>query len=756
MYSEKPFLFIACILLVNLSAYCQTADDETEKKINHLLRVMTVEEKVGQLNFLVGETIVTGPTFYTANSEKFDELIRKGKITGLFNVHGAAYTARLQKIAVEESRLKIPLLFGADIIHGFKTVTPLPIAEAASWDIPLIEKSAKLAARECSAAGINFNFAPMVDISRDPRWGRVSEGAGEDPYLGSLIAAARVRGFQGDNLKSPYTVAASVKHFAAYGASEAGRDYNTTDVSERLLHEIYYPTYRAAIDAGAATVMTSFNELDGVPATANKKLLQDILRKQWNFEGLIVSDYGSVGELLTHGIAANQDEAAKLALEAGTDVDMMSYLFVSKIPALIQNGKLDGKYLDSAVKRVLKLKFDLGLFDNPYLYSDEKREKNEIRSAENLQLAKEIAKRSIVLLKNNNQLLPIQKSVKSIALIGPLADNKAEMNGSWSFFGEVNDPVSIYDGIKKRAGKNITIYHAAGCNLYHNSTEKFGDAVKAAQASDLAIVVVGESAVMNGEGASRADIGLPGVQEELVKAIHATGKPVVVLLVNGRPLTIEWLDQNIPAIVETWTLGSEAGNAIAEVLFGDYNPSGKLPMTFPRHVGQIPIYYNHKNTGRPYAGNYTEPLDQRVYQSKYRDIKNSPLYPFGYGLSYTSFSYSDIELSNSAIDVSGRLTATVNITNTGKLDGEEVVQLYIRDLVGSVTRPVKELKGFKKLLIKAGETKTVSFTISKDELSFYRQDMSWGCEPGQFELYIGGSSADVKKSSFELKDLIVK
>jgi beta-glucosidase len=756
MYSLKPFLLIASLLLVSLSTYGQPPVDPVEEKIVELLREMTVEEKVGQLNFLVGETIVTGPTFYTAHSEKFDDLIRKGKITGLFNVHGAAYTARLQKIAVEESRLKIPLLFGADIIHGFKTVTPLPIAEAASWDISLIEKSAQLAARESSAAGINFNFAPMVDISRDPRWGRVSEGAGEDPYLGSLVAAARVKGFQGDNLKSAHTVAACVKHFAAYGASEAGRDYNTTDVSERLLYEIYYPTYKAAIDAGAATVMTSFNELDGLPATANKKLLHDVLRRQWNFQGLIVSDYGSVGELLTHGIAANQQEAAKLALEAGTDVDMMSYLFVSKIPELVQVGKLDVKYLDDAVKRVLKLKFDLGLFDDAYLYSDQKREQKEVRSAENLQLAKEIAKRSIVLLKNADQLLPIKKTVKSIALIGPLADNKAEMNGSWSFFGEVNHPVSIYEGIKKRAGKNIDVNYFPGCNLYDNSREKFADAIKAAESSDLVILAVGESAVMNGEGASRADIGLPGVQEELVKAIHASGKPTVVLLVNGRPLTIEWLDQNISAILETWTLGSEAGNAIAEVLFGDYNPSGKLPMTFPRHVGQVPIYYNHKNTGRPYGGNYTEPLDQRVYQSKYRDIKNSPLYPFGYGLSYTSFSYSDIHLSNRAMDLSGKLIATVTVTNTGNVDGEEVVQLYIRDMVGSVTRPVKELKDFQKLLIKTGETKKVSFTIDKDDLSFYRQDMSWGSEPGQFELYIGGNSADVKKSSFELKDLIVK
>ena len=753
MNCKEPILFIVALFFWFPSLSQTNASKDVSRRVEELISKMTVEEKVGQLNFIVGETIVTGPTFYTKPSEKFDDLIRQGKITGLFNVYGAEYTKRLQKIAFEQSRLKIPLLFGADIIHGFKTVMPLPLAEAASWDLALIEKSARVAARESSASGINLNFAPMVDISREPRWGRVSEGAGEDTYLGSMIAAARVRGFQGTRLNDPTTVAACVKHFAAYGAAEAGRDYNTTDLSERVLKEIYLPPYKAAIDAGSATVMTSFNELDGIPATANKKLIFEILKKQWGFEGLIVSDYGSVGELIPHGVAATPEDAAELALEAGTDLDMMSYLFISKIPQLVQSGKIDVKVLDDAVRRVLKLKFDLGLFDNPYLYSDVKREQKEIRSTENLAIARDVARRSIVLLKNEKDLLPISSTVKNIAVIGPLADSKADMNGSWSFFGDVQQPVTILEGLKKRVGKDGHVTYQPGCNLYDNTKDKFNDAVTVAQSADLVIMAVGESAVMNGEGASRADIGLPGVQEDLVKAVAATGKPTVVLLVNGRPLTIDWIHQNIPAIVETWTLGSEAGNAIADVLFGDYNPAGKLPMTFPRHVGQIPIYYNHKNTGRPYNGNYSEPLDQRVYQSKYRDVKNSPLYPFGYGLSYTKFSYGEVQLSNNSISTDEKLTANIMVSNTGKRDGEEVVQLYIRDLVGSVTRPVLELKGFQKIFLKAGESKTVSFIVDKEILSFYRADMSWGTEPGKFEIFIGGSSDDGKKATFELKEV---
>lgn len=719
-------------------------------KIDALLARMTVEEKVGQLNFIVGETIITGPTFYTSTSEKFDDMIRQGKITGLFNVHGASYTAKLQKIAVEQSRLGIPLLFGADIIHGFKTITPLPLGEASSWDLTLIEKSARMAAREATSAGINLNFAPMVDISREPRWGRISEGAGEDTYLGARIAEARVRGFQGNDLADPTTLAACLKHFAAYGDSEGGRDYNTVDMSERVLQEVYLPPFKAGIDAGAASIMPSFNELDGLPATGNKHLLTEILRTQWNYKGLVISDYGAVGEIISHGAAANGADAAKIAIEAGNDLDMMSSLYLSQIPSMIRDGKLDPKYLDAAVRRVLQLKFNLGLFDNPYLYSDVNREKRELRSSENLATARDVARRSIVLLKNENKLLPLKKNYKRIALIGPLADNKAEMNGSWAFFGESQHPVSILEGIRAKVGHETVVTYHPGCNLYDDSTHQFPEASSIAAKSDVVIMVVGESGVMNGEGASRSDIGLPGVQQELVEAVEKTGKPMIVVLLNGRPLTVEWIDEHIPAIVEAWTLGSEAGNALADVLFGDYNPSGKLPITFPRNVGQIPIYYNHKNTGRPYHGDYTEPKSDRVYSSKYRDVMNTPLYPFGYGMSYTTFEYSDLQLNTEKLAKDGKLEVSVTVKNTGTVNGEEVIQLYIRDLVGSITRPVKELKGFQKLLIKAGESKKVIFFITEKDLAFYRADMSWGSEPGKFDVMVGGSSAQLLKSGFEL------
>jgi beta-glucosidase len=744
---------IHCLILLSFfEAWAQNPEipSSTEQKIESLLSKMTVEEKVGQLNFIVGETIITGPTFHTAESKQFDEQIRNGTITGLFNVYGATYTSRLQKIAVEESRLGIPLLFGADVIHGFKTATPIPLGEAASWDMSVIEKSARIAAEEATSAGISMTFAPMVDISRDPRWGRISEGAGEDPYLGSMIAAARVRGFQGKSLGDPTTLAACVKHFAAYGGAEGGRDYNTVDISKRVLYETYLPPFKAALDAGAASIMPSFNELDGVPATANKNLLTEILRTEWKYNGLVVSDYGAIGETLNHGVSSDVRQAAKLCLEAGTDLDMMSFLYVSQVPKLIKEGKLEMKYLDNAVRRVLRLKFALGLFDNPYLYSNAEREKKTIRSKANLEAARDIAKRSIVLLKNSGSLLPLKKDYKSIAVIGPLSDNKEDMNGSWSLFAESADPVSILQGVKSKVSSKTQVLHHNGCNLYDNDKSNFDAAVAVAQKADVVIMVVGESSVMNGEGASRGNINLPGVQEDLVKAIAATGKPVVVTLINGRPLTLEWIDENIPAIVETWTLGSEAGNAIAEVLFGDYNPSGKLPVSFPRHLGQIPIYYNHKNTGRPYHGKYDEPASQRQYVSKYRDIKNSPLYPFGYGLSYSTFEYSDITLSSSKLAKGQNLDVGVKITNKSAIDGEEVVQLYLRDIVGSVTRPVMELKSFQKVLLKAGETRTILFTITEKDLCFYRGDMSWGSEPGMFEVFVGGDSRQVKKSSFEL------
>lgn len=748
---QAPLYLIMLLIAFHARSQHAPSPSATDPRIESLISKMTIEEKVGQLNFIVGETIVTGPTMHTAESKRFDEQIKKGNITGLFNVYGAAYTARLQKIAVEESRLGIPLIFAADIIHGFKTVTPIPLGEAASWDIDLIEKSARLAAEEASSAGISMTFAPMVDIARDPRWGRISEGAGEDPYLGSLIAAARVRGFQGKSLADPTTLASCVKHFAAYGGAEGGRDYNTVDVSRRALYETFFPPFKAAIDAGAASLMPSFNELDGIPATANKYLLQDVLKNEWKYNGLIISDYGAVGETINHGIAVDGKQAAKLCLEAGTDLDMMSFLYLTQIPQLVNEGKLEMRHLDDAVRRVLRLKYDLGLFDNPYLYSDAARENKTIRSKANLDAARDIARKSIVLLKNSNSLLPLRKDYNTIAVIGPLAANKEDMNGSWSFFGEAKDPVSFLDGIQSKVNAKTSILHHPGCNLYDNDKSGFEPAIAIAKKADVVIMVVGESAVMNGEGASRGIIDLPGVQEDLVKAIAATGKPIVVTLLNGRPLTLEWLHENIPAVVETWTLGSEAGNAVADVLFGDYNPSGKLPVSFPRSLGQIPLYYNHKNTGRPYNGKYDEPASQRQYVSKYRDIKNTPLYPFGFGLSYSTFEYSDVKLSSPSIKKGQTLQVTVTVANKSSRDGEEVIQLYVRDVVGSVTRPVKELKGFQKIMIRAGETKTVTFTLGEKELSFYRADMSWGTEPGKFEVFIGGNSEEVKKAAFELE-----
>ncbi len=732
---------------------CQCEDPKnrtaSDKTIDSLLAIMTLEEKAGQLNFLVGELFNTGPTVRTAESEKFDDLIRAGKITGLFNVHGAAYTARLQKIAVEESRLKIPLLFGADVIHGFKTVMPLPLAEAASWDLEAIETAARIAARESAAAGINFTFAPMVDISRDARWGRVAEGAGEDPLLGSRIAVARVKGFQGTNLADASTIVACIKHYAAYGAPFGGRDYNTVDMSDRMLREIYLPPFKAGVDAGAATLMTSFNDLNAIPATGNHYLLKDILRNEWNFQGMVVSDWQSIGEMIDHGYATDRADAAKLALEAGTDMDMMSEIFLNDLPELVRSGKIDPKLVDDAVRRVLELKFNLGLFDNPYLYSDPEVEKKVIRSEAHLEAARDMARKSIVLLKNENQLLPLKKSYKNIAVIGPLANNQEDMNGTWSFFGEVQHPVTILSGLQQ-ALPDTKFTYAAGCNLYDNNTDKFSAAISLARQNEIIILVVGESAVMNGEGASRADIGLPGVQQQLVEELYKTGKPIVVLLVNGRPLAIEWIAEHIPAIVETWTLGSQAGLAVADVLTGAYNPSGKLPMTFPRHVGQIPIFYNHKQTGRAYQGDYSEPLSERVYRSKYRDVKTSPLYAFGYGLSYSTFAYSKLILNRDQMTTTDSITVSVTITNTSAVDGEEVVQLYLRDVVGSVTRPVKELKDFKKVRIKANESVKVTFTINPAMLAFYRADMSWGPEPGAFKVMVGGSSDNVLVKEFTL------
>lgn len=724
-----------------------------EKTIDSLLQQMTLQEKVGQLNFYVGDLFFTGPTVNITESNKYDEGIAKGEITGLFNIYGAAYTRRLQEIAVNESRLGIPLVFGADVIHGLKTVFPIPLATAASWDLGAIEQAERISAIESTASGINFNFAPMVDISRDARWGRVAESAGEDPYLGALVAGARVRGMQGNDLSAPHTMAACIKHFAAYGAPDGGREYNTVDMSELRLRETYLPPYKAGIDAGAATLMTSFNELNGVPVTGSEWLLREILRQEWGFEGMIVSDWQSIGEMVSHGIVASDAEAAELSLRAGVDMDMMSDAYLTKLPALVESGALDVALVDEAVRRVLALKYDLGLFDDPYRYCDEAREEAVVRSEEHLAIARDVAMRSIVLLKNEDELLPLSKDAGTIAVIGPLADDKAEMNGTWSFFGEAQHTVSFLEGIQTALGDASKVLYAKGCNLFDDDKSQFAAAVATARKADVVVLVVGEAAVMNGEAASRTNIKLPGVQSELVEAIVATGKPIVAMVQSGRPLDLTQLDDSVPSILELWTLGSESGTAAARVLFGEYNPAAKLPMSFPRHVGQVPIYYDYKQTGRMYEGEYNEPLTNRIYLSKYRDERNSPLYPFGHGLSYTTFEYSPIHFDKTTFGAGESITASVEVRNTGDRDGEEVVQLYIRDLVGSVTRPVRQLKGFEKVMIKAGERVTVSFEINEETISFWRRDLTYGPEPGEFTVMIGTSSENHDQGKINYKNV---
>ncbi len=754
----------ASVIAIAVSVFCCTSPKQSvqspsktstastlkTRKIDSLIAKMTLEEKCGQLNFVVG-AILTGPALENPQrSEDLENQIRSGSVTGVFNTNGAKNIQHLQNIAVKESRLGIPLLIGADVVHGYKTVTPISLGEAASWDLAAIENSAAIAAAECAATGINLTFAPMVDISRDARWGRVSEGAGEDPYLGSLIAAARVRGYQGKSLAAKNTIAACVKHFAAYGAPEGGREYNTVDMSERRLRETYLPPYKAAVEAGAATFMSSFNELDGTPATGNRFLLDKILRKEWGFSGLVMSDWASIEEMIAHGNVANRNDAGTEAILSGVDMDMMSYIYIKELPNLVKTGKVSIARVDEAVRRTLALKYDLGLFDNPFQYGDVETEKKSVLSKENRAVALDIAKKSIVLLQNSKNTLPLSKNLKTIALIGPMAEEKAEHNGSWAFFGESKDVVSIAEGIRSKVGKDTKILTARGADFYSMDKTGFAEAQKIAAQSDVIVLAVGESAVMNGEAASRSDIRLPAAQEELVKEMMKIGKPIVVLAFHGRPLDLSFLENAAPSVLACWTLGSETGNAVAEVLFGDYNPSGRLPMSFPRSVGQVPIYYNYKHTGRFYGGNYTEPAAERVYQSKYRDIKNTPLFPFGYGLSYTTFSYSNVMLNKTEILENDEITASVTLTNTGLREGKETVQLYLRDLVGSVTRPVRELKGFENVSLKAGESKTVSFKIKSSDLAFYRKDMTWGVEDGKFEVFLGANAETNNKASFDL------
>jgi beta-glucosidase len=737
---------ITTFALLIVSLYASAQQETIDQKVNALLKKMTIEEKIGQLNQYTGDNSATGPI--TINPNKQAE-IKAGLIGSMLNIIGTKYTRQYQELAMQ-SRLKIPLLFGQDVIHGYKTTFPIPLAEAASWDLQAIELAARVAATEAAASGIHWTFAPMVDIGRDPRWGRVMEGAGEDTYLGSKIAYARVKGFQGNKLGDLNSVMACVKHFAAYGAGVGGRDYNSVDMSERMLLETYLPPFKAALDAGAATFMNSFNDLNGIPATANTHLQRDILKGKWNFQGFVVSDWGSIGEMVAHGYSKDLKEAAYSAITAGSDMDMESNAYRYNLAELVKEGRVSIDLIDDAVKRILRKKFELGLFDDPYRYSDEKRAEKALSNPENRKAALEVAEKSIVLLKNENQTLPLSKNVKTIAFIGPMVKEYKANMGFWSVeLPEVNYDkwvVSQWDGLKNKVGKNTTLLYAKGCEVDGDNKDGFAEAVATAKQADVVILSIGERRDMSGEAKSRSNLGLPGVQEDLVKAIQATGKPVVVLINAGRPLIFNWTADNVPAIVYTWWLGTEAGNAIANVLFGDYNPSGKLPMTFPREVGQVPIYYNHFSTGRP-----AKDEDSKNYVSAYIDLKNSPKFPFGYGLSYTKFDYSGLKLSATKIKSNENIKVSFQLSNVGKVAGEEVVQLYLKDKFGSVVRPVLELRDFQKVKLNAGESKTIEFIIDKEKLSFYNNKLEWVAEPGDFEVMIGASSAAIKlKADFEL------
>ena len=729
MASKRLFviftIFFALLLALPFTSTSQRQPN-VEQKIDALLARMTLEEKLGQLQQLDGE----------ANGNyrpEHRDLVRKGLLGSTLNVRGVQRTNELQRIAIEESRLKIPVLFGFDVIHGYRTIFPVPLAEASSWDTSAAERSASIAAAEARAAGVHWTFAPMVDIARDARWGRIVEGAGEDPYLGAAMARARVRGFQGRDYSAVDKVMACAKHWVAYGAAEAGRDYNTTDMSERTLRETYFPPFKAAVDEGVGTFMSAFNDLNGVPASANPFTLTKVLRSEWKFDGFVVSDYTAVLELLQHGLAANEADAAQLSLNAGVDMEMVSRLYNQHGAELLRNGKISQATIDEAVRRILRMKFRLGLFDRPY--ADDARERSIILSAANVSAAREIAGRSIVLLKNDRETLPLAKNLKSIAVIGPLADNQVDMLGSWTGDGNAADVVTLLTGIKSKVSPATKVSYARGCEIAGDSTQGFDEAVRVARDADVVVVAVGESAGMSGEASSRSSLDLPGRQLELVKALQATGKPVVVVLMNGRPLTINWMAENSPAILETWFAGTQAGNAISDVLFGDVNPGGKLPVTFPRSVGQEPLYYNHLNTGRP-------PDANNKYTSKYLDVPWTPLYPFGFGLSYTQFRLSNLRLSAPRIRADGRITIAVDLENVGPRAGDEVVQLYIRDVAASVTRPVRELKGFQRLTLRAGEKRRLEFMLGPEQLGFYDREMHWVVEPGEFKVMVGNSSAD--------------
>jgi len=765
MKRAKILAVFLTALVLNASAQTKKSVSAEEAKmntfINNLMAKMTVEEKIGQLNLPSSGDITTGQ----ANSSDIGKKIKDGQVGGLFNIKGVEKIRAVQKVAVENSRMKIPLLFGMDVIHGYNTVFPIPLGMSATWNMDAVQKSARVAAIEASASGINWTFSPMVDISRDPRWGRISEGNGEDPYLGSQIAKAMVKGYQG-KLQANNEILACVKHYALYGAAEAGRDYNTTDMSKVKMYNEYLPPYKAAVDAGAASIMASFNEVDGIPATGSKWLMTEVLRNQWGFKGFVVTDYTGIPEMIAHGMGDLQTVSA-LALNAGVDMDMVGEGFLGTLKKSLAEKKVGIDQINRACRLILQAKYKLGLFADPYKFCDANRAEKEVFSPENRSIARQIAAESFVLLKNKNNILPLKKS-GTIGLVGPLADNTANMYGTWSVAALFDKSVTVLQGLKNALGNNAKILTARGANFLadsalehryvniHNPTYKHDsrseadmikEALAVAEKSDVIVATVGEGSEFSGESSSVTDIQIPETQKNLLKALVKTGKPVVMVLFTGRPLALKWEDENIPAILNVWFPGSEAGSAIADVLFGDASPSGKLSATFPQNVGQVPLYYAHKNTGRPLAdGKWFE-----KFRSNYLDVSNDPLYPFGFGLSYTSFNYSDIKLSSNTLTKGKSITASITLSNTGKYDGQEVVQLYIRDLVGSITRPVKELKGFQKVNLKAGESKNITFTLTENDLKFYNSDLKFVAEPGDFKVFIGTNSRDVKEASFTLK-----
>lgn len=750
----------ASLVVVTAGLQAQKAPRDMDRFIDQLMKKMTLEEKIGQLNLPVTGEITTGQ----AKSSDVAKRIRNGEVGGLFNLKGVERIREVQRQAVEESRLGIPLLFGMDVIHGYETIFPIPLGLSCTWDMKAIEESARIAAVEASADGISWTFSPMVDVSRDPRWGRVSEGNGEDPFLGAAIARAMIRGYQGKDMSRNDEIMACVKHFALYGASEAGRDYNTVDMSRQRMFNEYMLPYQAAVEAGVGSVMASFNEVDGVPATGSKWLMTDVLRKQWGFDGFVVTDYTGINEMIDHGMGDQQTVAA-LALNAGVDMDMVSDAFSGTLKKSVEEGKVSAAAIDAACRRILEAKYKLGLFDNPYKYCDVNRPKKQIFTKEHRAIARKTASESFVLLKNEG-VLPLSKK-GTIAVVGPLANTRSNMPGTWSVAAVLDNAPSLVEGLREVVGDRAKVVTAKGSNLigdadYEKRATMFGrelhrdnrtdrelldEALKVAAGADVIVAALGESSEMSGESSSRTNLEMPDVQRALLQELLKTGKPVVLVLFTGRPLVLTWEEEHVPAILNVWFGGSEAAYAISDVLFGDVNPSGKLTATFPQNVGQIPLFYNHKNTGRPLQeGRWFE-----KFRSNYLDVSNEPLYPFGYGLSYTTFAYSDIHLSSTEMSADGELTATVTVTNTGSRDGAEVVQLYIRDLVGSVTRPVKELKGFEKIFLKAGESRKVSFSITPELLKFYNYDLQFVCEPGDFDVMIGGNSRDVKKARFLLK-----